>query len=273
MPYDARLKTLVFIFSRSGETSETVEAAEKIKKKVPNSRILAVTAANGAPLLQFVDMPIIIERAREESPIVTKSFTSFLMVSCLIAGLLTQNVQYLQELSKLPALFDLNRFKNEMQRVGGKKFTHVVCCGSGPFYGLAREAGLLAKEMAQVAGEAYHTLEFRHGYQGNMNNPQMLTLFFISKSLLRAESALVGEIAAHQAERMLISDDADSRLSAACNYAFLLKANLSELSEMILMMPLAQLFVFYLAMARGLNPDKPKGFQAVIKLKDRISAE
>jgi glucosamine 6-phosphate synthetase-like amidotransferase/phosphosugar isomerase protein len=74
-------------------------------------------------------------------------------------------------------------------------------------------------------------------------------------------------MAALKAPRMVICEEADSRLGLS-DYVFQLKSGLSEYSRDMLMIPIVQLLAFYLCIAKGYNPDKPKHIVDVVKWKE-----
>ncbi len=78
---------------------------------------------------------------------------------------------------------------------------------------------------------------------------------------------VVGELASLKALRMAICEASDARLGI-CDYVFNLKSGLSVISRDILMIPIIQVLAFYLAIAKGYNPDKPKNVVPVVNWKE-----
>lgn len=266
LPYDDRRKTLLVVFSRSGQSSETIWAIDRIKEVSKNTKILCICPYHDSEMLVKADKTLILEKAKEESPVTSKAFTSFIFSTKLLTGILLQNMNFLTELTKVPALFDLKKYQTEIQKICSAKFTQVIFCASGSLYGLACEGSLFVKKISTTPAEAYHTLELRHGnaVHGNLGT---LIVNFASDNLKKGEGIAIGELAALKSPRMVICEEADSRLGMS-DYVFELKTGLSELARDMLMMPIAQLLGFYLTIAKGYNPDKPKHVIPVIKWKE-----
>jgi glutamine---fructose-6-phosphate transaminase (isomerizing) len=266
LPYDDRRKTLLIAFSRSGQSTETIWALDKIKQVSKNTKILALCPFGDSEIIAKADQALVLEKAKEEGIVATKSFTSFLFSVKLLTGILLQNMNFLQELTRVPSLFDVKKYQSEMQKISSSKFQSVICGGSGAFFGLALEGSKLVKTMCTTAAEAYHTLELRHGNAAAANNLTLI-IIFASDHLKKGEGTVVSELAALKSPRMVICEEADSKLGLS-DYVFPLKSGLSEFSRDILMMPIVQLFAFYLCIAKGYNPDKPKHVAHSVKWKE-----
>ncbi|MGV8120730.1 MAG: SIS domain-containing protein [Candidatus Xenobiia bacterium LiM19] len=266
LPYDDRRKSLLIVFSRSGQTTETIWAIDKIKEQSKNTKILVICPNKDSEMIAKADFPIVIEKAKEEAMMSTKAFTSFLFASKLFIGILMQNMNFLNELTKVPTMLDVKKYQIEMQKLSSGKYQQVIFGGEGSYYGLALASSLLMKGMSATASEAYHTLSLRHGNAAHASQ-QTLIVIFATDAMKKGEGVVVGEMAALKAPRMVICEEADSRLGLS-DYVFQLKSGLSEYSRDMLMIPIVQLLAFYLCIAKGYNPDKPKHIVDVVKWKE-----
>lgn len=266
LPYDDRRKTLVVVFSRSGQSQETLWAIDKIKALSKNSKILCLCPYGESEMLKKADMPLVLEKAKEEAPVATKSFTSFIFCVKLLIAILTQNMSLINELAKVPEMFDVKKHQPTLQKMSSAKFAHVAFCGSGPTYGLAMEGSLLVKKISTTSGEYQHTMEMRHGHDAGLH-PQCLVVIFATDALKKGEGIVAGEMAPLKAVRMVVGEEADARLGI-CDYVFNLKSGLSMIARDVLMIPIAQVLAFYLAIAKGYNPDKPKHIIPVVTWKE-----
>jgi glutamine---fructose-6-phosphate transaminase (isomerizing) len=269
LPYDDRRKTLLIVFSRSGQSTETIWAVDRIRQLSKNTKILVFCPYRESELIGKADQSIILEKAKEEGVFATKSFTTFIFAVKLLTGILLQNMSLLQELTKVPTLVDIKQRQIEMQKIGSGKILHVICGGSGAMYGIAAEGALLIKKMCTIPAEAYNSLELRHGNAAAGNNLSFV-IIFASDHLKKAEGVIVSELAALKSPRMVICEEADPKLSL-CDFVINLKSGLSEYSRDMLMMPVVQLMAFYMCIARGYNPDRPKHVVPVVKYKDPLT--
>jgi fructoselysine-6-P-deglycase FrlB-like protein len=141
--YDA-----VVIISRSGTTTEVLDVTATL---VPNTRTLAITAADDSPLARLVDERIVLSFADEESIVQTRFATSTL--SLLLASFgwdvgasATRAEVFLRE---------------PPEEVGAAD--HFVFLGRGVAAALANEAALKLREVLGAWTESYPTMEYRHG--------------------------------------------------------------------------------------------------------------
>jgi len=69
---------LLIPISRSGESTETVDALTRVKENY-KARVLGVSCYEGSTLVKNSDFALIVSQAKEESVVMTRSFTSMLI--------------------------------------------------------------------------------------------------------------------------------------------------------------------------------------------------
>jgi len=185
-----------------------------------------------------------------------------------LAGTIAGNAEFEEELLALPekGATVLDTYRGPLKDIiDTSVFNKFVYLGQGPFYGLACEGMLKMKEMSLSFSEAYHTLEFRHGPMSIVDE-DMLIIFFISEHARAEELALLKEMKRLGAKTLVITEAADIEIQKAANYMVELKSGLSDYARLILYMPVVQLLGYYTAVAKGLDPDKPKNLTQVVVL-------
>ncbi|NDD29638.1 MAG: SIS domain-containing protein [Proteobacteria bacterium] len=270
-PYDVRIKTLLVGLSRSGATSETLWAVEKLKAIDPRLKALTIACRDESELAPLGDVSIALPGAHEEGVIATRSHTAMLLTLQVLASWLTANEAMLAELAALPDTFDLKKHQAEIQKAVALKPQHITFLGSGPFYGLAAASALLVREMANQSSDYMPLLEFRHGAQSSVM-PHTLIVAYTSDALRKAEEEMIREIAVMRGPRMIICGEAENKTKMGTEFVFELGTERSELARLCLSAPIGQLFGFYLGIKNGVNPDRPKHVQPVVKLKERPGA-
>ena len=270
-PYDIRIKTLLIGLSRSGETSETIWAMEKLKGLDARLKTLTLTCREANEMGPLGDVALVFPGVHEEGVIATRSHTSMLLALEVLASWLTGNEALFAELSALPDAFDLKKYQNEVQKAVALKPQHITFLGNGPFFGLAAANALLVREMANQSSDYMPLLEFRHGSHSSVL-PHTLIVGYVSDTLRKAEEDMIREIAVMRGPRMIICGEADNKTKMGTEFVFELGTARSEAARLCLSIPIGQLFGFYLGIKNGVNPDRPKHVQPVVKLKDRIGA-
>lgn len=265
-PFDDRRKTLVVSFSRSAETSETLWAIERLKAKSPNSRHLLVTANSEGPMVALADQAIIIPKAKEDSDVSTKAYTSFILAIKLLTSVLMKNEPIYNELISLPEKLVVKKYQSEIQKITAVKPIHIAVSGNGLLYGHACEASSIIKKMSSISAESNYTTELKHG-EANHLNPNMLAVILSGDLMKKADGHITGFVSQSKCHRLVVCEKADNRLGNA-DYLIELKSELSEYTRDLLMMPVLQELGFYLAISKAYNPDKPKHTQHVVTYKE-----
>lgn len=257
----------IFLVSRSGTTTETIKAGKFLQQQF-NVKINGISCRKNSELIKNVENEYVISDADEKSVVMTRSFTSMLLLIQGLAGISADNHQFINELRKLPELGKnvLEKYSDLPRRiVEDGNYSHFVYLGQGPFYGLANESMLKIKEMSLTHSEAYHSLEYRHGPK-SMVNEKMLVTFFISEKAKDAEVKLMAEIKELGAEVLAICDNSNSDIQTNADYVVELNSGLSDYARLILYMPITQLIGYYQSLKKGLNPDSPTNLDQVVEI-------
>lgn len=254
---------LLVAVSRSGETTETLQAVQSFKKSYGED-VLAISCHEGSPLVGECSISLVAKEAKEASVVQTRSFSSMLLIAQLCAGIAAGRPDYCEQLKALPIHGE--RVIKEQRRLirelgGNEEIGKFVFLGSGPNYGLACEAMLKMKEMSLSLSEAFHFLEFRHGPKSAING-KTLVVGLLSDSARDWEIPVLEEARAIGAKTLVLTEGGEK----GADYLVQLNSGLSELARGVLYMPLLQLLAYHRALLRGLDPDVPSHLDAVVKL-------
>ncbi|HEY2557755.1 MAG TPA: SIS domain-containing protein [Diaminobutyricibacter sp.] len=173
-PWTWRDYDAVLVLSRSGTTTEVVEALDALPAGV---RTIAVTGVADSPVAERVDDVLLLDFADEESVVQTRFPTTFLLLARAALG---ENVH------TLPAQAEVTLSRPLDVDIEG--LTHFVYLGSGWTYGLAQEAALKIREAAQAWAESYPMLDYRHGPLAIADSRSLVWI------IGRAEPTLVADI-------------------------------------------------------------------------------
>lgn len=142
----------VIALSRSGETTETVDAAKASRAR--GLHVTGITCAPGSSLSAHSDLAVEFPTHPAEGVVMTVSASLMLLAGYALAGHApTEALIQAAEALLAPAskLADFH------------KRTHVVFLGAGSQYGVALEGALKLQEMALTYTQAFHPGEYRHG--------------------------------------------------------------------------------------------------------------
>ena len=250
--------------SRSGESTETVKAAEALQERYPDATVLGLTCTEGSAIHELADVPVISREGAEESVVMTKSFSSMLLAFEYVARLLASDEDDVSAaFHSLPVDSELvlDRADETARELGEQTdFEKSFFLGSGELFGLASEAMLKFEEMTLSWTKAYHTLEFRHGPQSIADEDTLVTTF-VPERRLDLHADLI-EDAAELGATTLAIGTADALDAVAADYTVEIPAR--ETPGLSLYAPPFQLLGYYRAVAEGLDPDEPQNLTQVV---------
>lgn len=269
-PYDPRIKTLLIPMSRLGETAETNWAVEKLRKMNQPCKALSLTVTPGT-LGTLCDQNFKLDGCEEFGQVATKSATCMLLTSIVLACFLAQGKAdaLLHELNTVPEKVDPKVIADRVRGVGQLKPQpqHAAFLGSGPYLGIAAEGSLKMREMVGIPCEYQQPLEYRHGSHCGLTNLN-LVVAVQSDTLRGLEEDSLTYIAQSRAPRFVLTEEATQAIRRS-EYVVELKTGLTEITRMMPITVYLQLMSYYLAIAKGLNPDKPKLLETTLTLKDK----
>jgi glucosamine--fructose-6-phosphate aminotransferase (isomerizing) len=126
---------------------------------------------------------------------------------------------------------------------------------SGPLFGVASEGMLKLKEMSLTTSEAYHAMEFRHGPM-SMCDSGAVVLGLVSPERGAHETAVLDDVRPMAGRIVTLGEGLDHHVPASLP---------SWARPALYLLPL-QLLALERALAKGLDPDRPRHLTAVIHL-------
>ena len=142
---------LVIALSRSGTTTEVLEAVREVRQG-SGTQVLAVTAVSGSPLVELASRSVVLGFADEGAVVQTRFATCALLLLLLSCG---------WDAGASAARAEQILDEGAPEEIGGTR--QFVFLGRGLAAGVANEAALKLRESAGAWSEAYPSMEFRHG--------------------------------------------------------------------------------------------------------------
>jgi glucosamine--fructose-6-phosphate aminotransferase (isomerizing) len=255
-------RPLLVASSRSGTTTETVWALEAARRQ--GIATLSLTCTHRSPLARRADLCIPSPRGRESSVVMTKSFSSLLLLGLLLAAHKDASRGLRAELRRLPTLGRrVVKVALSLAEDVGAAAPRFIFLGAGPAHGIAWEAMLKMTEMAKRTAVAYHPLEFRHGPIA-VAGPGTVAVLFGTRAGIRLEADLVRDLRGHGIMVMRIRDG--WRGGGEADVDVNLNVQLSDAARCLLYVPFAQALAYHRSVGAGLDPDRPKPLTPVVHL-------
>jgi glucosamine--fructose-6-phosphate aminotransferase (isomerizing) len=241
--------TLVIAISQSGETADTMKALEFAKEK--GAKILALTNVVGSSITRVADEVVYLNSGPEVSVAATKTFTSQLAVvyKLLFPG---------NDFSEIPKIIaDSLQKEVEIKKIAemikGKQ--DVFFIGRGLSVPIAMEGALKLKEISYIHAEAYPGGELKHGPLSLITEGVPVIALAPSDDSVYKMLGNIREVRARGG--FVISLNNSSEIEKESNVSIKLSSVDPMLHPFAMVVPL-QLLAYYVSVARGINPDRPR---------------
>ncbi len=255
---------LVAGISQSGQSPDIIAVLEAGKQQ--GRPTLAITNDAASPLAAAADHVVELHAGAEQSVAATKTYTAQLAVMAAFAAVWSKEPARLDELRRLPETLQatLQGTAELAPRVERYRYMdQCVVIGRGYNYATAFELALKLKELTYVMATAYSSADFRHGPIATIDIGLPVILIMPTGPTFNDMLDLAIDLQARGAELLIISESPQAL--ALAKTPLPIAASLPEwLSPLSAIIP-GQALALHLALARGLNPDAPRGLQKVTR--------
>ena len=255
---------LVVGVSQSGQSPDIVAVLEEGRRQ--GRPTLAITNDEDAPLARVADHVIPLHAGPERSVAATKTYTAQLTAMALLAAVLAGRQERLDELRRLPDAVTATLDAAAALAPRAERYRFMEQCvviGRGFSYPSALELALKLKELTYVQAQAYSSADFRHGPIATIGEGSPVIMLMPRGAVFADLLDLAHELRGRGAELLIASDDPAAQ--ALATTILPLPATVPEwLSPITAILP-GQLLALHLTLARGLDPDRPRGLQKVTR--------
>ncbi len=258
-------KSLLICASQSGETMDTMEAARAAKRH--RSKIVALTNVRGSSLTRLADKTLLLNCGPEKAVLATKSYTAklalFLMLAAGIGGKLNEGKRMVAKAARgVKEILDgENGAKIRALAKQLKDVDHLYAIGRGVNYPTALEAALKIKEVSYIHAEGFAGGELKHGVIALVEEGTPFMVFVASDRTRESVLSNAKEIKSRGAFIIGIAPEDNEVFDV-----WIKVPDVGPASPIVNVLP-AQLLAYYLAVERGLDPDKPRNLAKSVTVK------
>ncbi len=251
--------TLTIAVSQSGETADTLAAAELAKRR--GSRLIAVVNVPHSSLTRLADGVLFTHAGREIAVAATKSFNAQLAVLySLAAGLAAARSRPAPSLAGLPVL--ARETLSSCERVAAwtpyfQGARSVFFLGRGADRYAALEGSLKLKEISYLPSEGYAAGELKHGTLALVDGRTPVVALICDRALADKTMNAVHEVYARGAAVFLVTPFEDLCGAKEVTASVLIPRCEPAFSPILSVIPL-QLLAYHVSLALGNDPDKPR---------------
>ena len=230
----------VLAISQSGETKDIIGA-------VPDD-FVCMTNTPDSMLYDMAYRKILLDAGPEYSVAATKTFTASCMKLCGLVEPMTKQINDLMKRSSV--------IKDIAKRIMG--YDHFLFLGDRQNYPIALEGALKFKEVAYVHAEGMPASEMKHGPIALVDY-KVPSLFVVTEDFRLETISNIKEIRSRRGFVVIITHDAIcDKLEGLGDIVFSCKDTGEKYSQSLVCNVVLQLLAYYIAVGRGINPDKPK---------------
>lgn len=258
--------TLLIAPSRSGSTSEVVEALKVIEqnKKVP---VLSLSCVTDSPLSQKTDFALELPWAFDHSVCQTRTVTNLYVANLMIAAFLGNDERLIADLQTAISQGEayMERVEKAIVQAADFDFNQVVLIADGELTGLASEGAIALTEIAKIEAHSHHLLDVRHGPMVTVG-PKTLVIAALTDKGNDHQRKLMADIKARGAKVIAFGDHASVVPTEIVDLAVISDNKLDIAAQGIPFIFIPQIVALNCAERLGINPDQPDGLTAWVKL-------
>ncbi|MBR0118812.1 MAG: glutamine--fructose-6-phosphate transaminase (isomerizing), partial [Eubacterium sp.] len=258
---------IVIIISQSGETADSLAALREAKEH--GIKTFAIVNVVGSSIAREADYVCYTLAGPEIAVATTKAYSTQLIVGYLMAIRFAEVRGYLDDEKINDYIVDLLKIPGKIQKViddkerlqwFASKYANakdVFFIGRGIDYAICLEGSLKMKEISYVHSEAYAAGELKHGTISLIEDGILVIGVATQSDLYEKTISNMVEVKSRGAYLMGLTAYGSYDLEDTANFTVYVPKTDEHFAASVAIIPL-QLLGYYLAVARGLDVDKPR---------------
>lgn len=259
-------KVLVLPITRKSYTTEVRMAIDKVRS-YPGVKSLAITCDKDSAL--YNDFTILSPDTAEDSVIMTRSFTSMVYLSAIMAMYVGGKKDEIEAMAGYgDSARDVLKKMDELAKniiTEHKELNLFITLGQGINYGVANECMNKMKEMGLSNSEAYFSLEYRHGPM-SLVDKNTLIIFLSHSQTVKEDVKLLAQMKGYGAVTVAIGNTASKDMKDA-DYSLNLTYGYNDTQNAALIGFIGQFIGFYIAEKKEIDADSPRHLSQAIVIK------
>ncbi len=266
-------ETLVISVAQSGETVDTLEAMQAVKRR--GSPQLTICNTPGAESTRIADGTIYTRCGPEigvaSSKTLTASIVALYLFACHLGRLRgrldeARLAELIEPLAHLPDLMgrvlqDEPAFEELAHRYSA--FDHFLYLGRGLQYPIAMEGALKLKELSYIHAEGYPAGEMKHGPIALVDETMPTVAIAVRDGLREKMLSNIEQVRARDGTVIAVINEGDEELASKVNHVIEVPETSPFLLPLLTVLPL-QLLAYHIAVRRGCDVDQPRNLAKTV---------
>ncbi len=253
---------LVLAVSQSGQSPDIAAVVAEGRRQ--GALTVALTNDLGSPLAQASQHVVQLHAGTERSVAATKTYTASLMALAMLSVDLAQDEERFDVLRSIPDRLDCVIDSVPDVVAAAERYRYMDACvviSRGYNYATAYEIALKLKELTYILAEPYSSADFRHGPLALVERGFPVLAVIPEGEMTEELIELLAQLEGRGAELVVVS--ALERALSLAQTPLSLPSRVPEwISPLVTVVP-GQIFSLGLTLARGLDPDHPRGLRKV----------
>ena len=257
--------TVVIAVSQSGETADVIQGVKKAKEN--GATIFSLVNMVGSSLARISDRVVYLNCGPEIGVAATKSFLNQLAIFYLLAFAMVNRLD--EGIEKLKAICPLieENFRDNGERLAGlakklKNENDFYYIARGINFAMAGEGALKLKEIAYIHAEGMPAGELKHGTLALIDKGTPVVAICPKDYTFPEVMSNIAETKARGAFVIGISDQQEQSFDE-----WIKIPSVEEIFYPLVTIVPLQLLAYHFAVARGLDPDKPRNLAKSVTVK------
>jgi glucosamine--fructose-6-phosphate aminotransferase (isomerizing) len=255
--------TLAVAISQSGESTDTNLLLERARGQ--GALTLGITNESSSALARLADHVLLVRAGKERSVAATKTYTGQMLILYLLAHALGGKIR-IADLERIPEAVEATlRLEPEVEALSERYryMRNAVVVGRGLNYANAFEFALKLMETCYVVAERFSSADFLHGPIALVEPSFPVFAFAPPGVTWKSIGETMDRLKALRAEIVAITDAGNREADSRATRVIRLPRRVKELLTPIPYIVPAQLFAAFLALQKGLDPDRPRTLSKV----------
>lgn len=252
---------LTMAISQSGEGPDVIGVMKAARDQ--NTPSVAITNFENSTLAKEAMFTLLCNAGLEKSVAATKTCTTSMMAA---AALIQQWSGQDGSLDRIPGLIARILAMRDEIREQVDRFKDSESCvvlARGFNYAAALETALKIQETCYMNARGFSTADFQHGPIAMLHQGFPVIIYAFQGPAMAGVDGLLDHLQKIGTHTLLVTNDPS--LASQNRETIFIPGDYPEVVTPYLSIVFGQVFAYYLARAKGLNPDAPRGLQKVTK--------
>ena len=251
--------SLVIGVSQSGQAQDVLAIIEEANRQ--KAITLTITNYEDSPLAKSGLYHLFLDTGEEKSVAATKTFMTQMYLLGLLVGYVDSNQELIDALVELPKKLNLpeevlSHIKEEAKKA--KNIESAFVLGRGYQYAIAKEFALKMQETTYIHALAYSIADFYHGPFAMISEDSYAVVLMPEDESYQEGEKMLNALKKAGAEVLAITTNPELGTKNK-----IVIPDVSKYQAPFVNIFVGQYFCLNLAIARGLNPDEPRGLRKV----------